>query len=201
MNRIVLASDNACKLVELRALLAGIAYEIVNQSELQVSPADETGLTFIENALLKARHAAASTGFAAIADDSGLEVAALGGAPGVRSARYAGPHATDAANNAKLLAALAGECEAERGARFVCVAVFLRHAEDPVPIISTGAWQGRILDAPRGVCGFGYDPLFYVPDHDCASAELPPAVKNRISHRGRALRRLARMLKRTAYPK
>jgi XTP/dITP diphosphohydrolase len=201
MRQIVLASNNTAKLKELRALLVGLPFEIVNQAELGVPVADETGLTFVENAILKARHATAHTGLSAIADDSGLEVGALNGTPGVFSARYAGPDASDAANNAKLLAALADVPETERSARFVCAAVFLRHAADPVPIICMGAWPGRILREPRGAGGFGYDPIFYVPTQDRAAAELPAAVKNRISHRGRALRRLARVVQRTLSPR
>lgn len=196
MQRIVLASNNAAKLEELRALLKGLPLEIVTQSELRLSSVEETGHTFVENAILKARHAAALSGLAAIADDSGLEVDELNGAPGVFSARYAGTDAIDAANNRKLLAALECIPETRRGACFQCVVVYLRHELDPTPLICAGVWRGRILRAPRGVNGFGYDPLFYVPTHHCAAAELPPAIKNRISHRARALRRLARVLKR-----
>ncbi|MDQ3796784.1 MAG: RdgB/HAM1 family non-canonical purine NTP pyrophosphatase [Pseudomonadota bacterium] len=196
MQRIVLASNNAAKAEELRALLVGLPLEIITQAELQMPSVEETAQTFVENAILKARHAATFSGQAAIADDSGLEVDALSSAPGVFSARYAGTDATDAANNSKLLTALRGVPEKQRNARFQCVVVYLRHALDPMPLICTGTWHGRILYAPRGTNGFGYDPLFYVPSHRCASAELPPAIKNRISHRARALRRLTRLLKR-----
>jgi len=194
VKRIVLASNNGSKLRELSALLEDLPFELVNQSEFGVPAVEETGLTFVENAILKARHAAAHTGLAAIADDSGLEVDALDGAPGVYSARYAGANASDADNNTKLLAALENVPDERRGARFRCAGVYLRHALDPAPIIGEGAWEGGILHIPRGTNGFGYDPLFYDPIHDCALAELPPAVKNRGSHRGRALRRLARLL-------
>ncbi len=196
MQRIVLASNNAAKAQELRALLVGLPLDIITQAELQMPSVEETAQTFVENAILKARHAATFSGQAAIADDSGLEVDALSSAPGVVSARYAGTDATDAANNSKLLTALRGVPERQRNARFQCVVVYLRHALDPMPLICTGTWHGRILYAPRGTNGFGYDPLFYVPSHRCASAELPPAIKNRISHRARALRQLTRLLKR-----
>jgi XTP/dITP diphosphohydrolase len=195
MQRIVLASNNAAKAEELRALLVGLPLEIITQAELQMPSVEETAQTFVENAILKARHAATFSGQAAIADDSGLEVDALSSAPGVFSARYAGTDATDAANNSKLLTALRGVPEKQRNARFQCVVVYLRHALDPMPLICTGTWHGRILYAPRGTNGFGYDPLFYVPSHRRASAELPSAIKNRISHRARALRRLTRLLK------
>jgi XTP/dITP diphosphohydrolase len=159
-----------------------------------VPDAEETGLTFVENALLKARNAAAHTGLAAIADDSGIEVDALHGAPGIYSARYAGAGASDQANLEKLLAVLRDVPEAARTARFQCLLVYLRHADDPTPLICQGTWEGRILDAPRGENGFGYDPVFYVPTHDCTSAELPPEVKNALSHRGQALRKLVAAL-------
>lgn len=194
MSRVVLATGNPGKVRELAALLADSGLEIVPQTELNVGDAEETGLTFIENALLKARHAARATGLPAIADDSGLAVDALGGAPGIYSARYAGTGGDDAANNRKLLEALAGLPPEQRTARFHCVMVYLRHADDPVPIVCHGQWPGRILEAPRGVNGFGYDPLFLVPETDCASAELDAATKNRLSHRGRALRLLVERL-------
>lgn len=187
MTTIVLASRNTKKLAEMQALLAPLDLRVRLVSEFTDEAADETAPSFIENALLKARHAARVSGLPAIADDSGLEVAALNGAPGVQSARYAGVHGDDDANNRKLLQALEGIPESERGARFVCALAFLRHADDPVPVIALGVWPGRILEAPRGVNGFGYDPLFWVPDQDCSSAELEPALKNRISHRGRAV--------------
>lgn len=196
MERIVLASNNAAKLEELRAILGKFPFEIINQTECQVPSAEETGWTFVENAILKARNAAMHSGLPAIADDSGLNVDALAGAPGVRSARYAGPYATDARNNAKLLTALKRVPAIDRGARFQCVVVYLRHAQDAAPLICGGTWRGRILRVARGDSGFGYDPLFLVPDRECTAAELPSSVKNRISHRARALRRLARVLRR-----
>jgi XTP/dITP diphosphohydrolase len=194
--RIVLASNNAAKLEELRAILGKLSFEIIDQSECRTPNADETGWTFIENAILKARNAALYCGLPAIADDSGLEVDALDGAPGIFSARYAGAGATDADNNAKLLAALHGVPEHKRGAQFQCVVVYLRHARDPGPLICSGIWRGSILREARGDSGFGYDPIFYVSSHGCAAAELPPSVKNKISHRGRALRRLVGHLRR-----
>ena len=197
MNRILLASNNPGKVREVAAILADHdvgQFEILPQSAYAIPEADETGLTFVENAILKARNAARHAGLPAIADDSGLAVDALGGAPGVISARYAGPGADDAANNAKLLEALRDVPDDQLSARFLCVMVYLRHAEDPCPLIAQGAWEGVILREPRGNGGFGYDPLFYVPDQGRASAELPPEVKNRLSHRGQALRALAAML-------
>lgn len=185
--RIVLASGNRGKIAEINALLQALDLEVIPQSAFTISEAEETGLSFVENALLKARHAASLTGLPALADDSGLEVDALNGAPGIRSSRFAGPDASDRDNVDKLLAALAQVPESGRRARFHCVLVLMRHAEDPVPLICQASWEGRILFTPRGSQGFGYDPVFYVPDQDCASAELPAAVKNRISHRGQAL--------------
>ncbi len=192
--RVVLASGNRGKLAEIRALLADTGIELVPQSHWQVPDADETGTTFVENAIIKARHAAARTGLPAIADDSGLEVDALDGAPGVRSARFAGPGADDAANNRLLLERLAGRPAAERGARFRCVMVFLPAADSPAPLIREATWEGRIAEAPRGDQGFGYDPLFLPHGGDGSAAELPPEVKNRLSHRGQALRALVRAL-------
>ena len=190
--RIVLASGNVGKLQELQQVLGTERAELVPQLALQVGEVAETGLSFVENALIKARHASRITGLPALADDSGIEVDALQGRPGIYSARFAGVSGADAdrANNDKLLAELASVPEDQRGARFQCVIVYLRHAEDPMPLICSGTWEGRILFAPRGEQGFGYDPLFYVPTHHCASAELPPAVKNELSHRGQALRKL-----------
>lgn len=192
--RIVLASNNAGKVREINQLLAEQGITVVPQKEYEIPEADETGLTFVENAILKARNAAAHSGCAAIADDSGLEVDALRGAPGIYSARYAGPGCADADNNQKLLEALQGVPEAERTARFQCVVVYMRHAEDPTPIICQGTWEGRILEAPQGENGFGYDPVFLVPEEGCSSAELPPEVKNRLSHRGQALGKLVAAL-------
>ena len=187
---IVLASSNAGKLREFNQLLGGLQLEVVPQSQFNMADADETGLTFVENAILKARHAAQHTGLPALADDSGLEVDALQGAPGIYSARYAGPVASDAANLEKLLGALKDVPEQNRGARFQCVLVYLRHALDPTPLICQGSWEGRILREPRGANGFGYDPVFYVPTHSLSSAELSPEIKNSLSHRGQALRQL-----------
>lgn len=196
---IVLASGNNGKLAEFRQLLAGTGLEIVAQSALGVPEAEETGLSFVENAILKARNAARHTGLAAIADDSGLEVDALRGAPGIYSARFAGVSGggADAANNRKLLDELAGLTAAARSARFRCVLVYMRHAADPSPLICQGSWEGLILDAPRGANGFGYDPLFYVPALDASAAELAADIKNRVSHRGQAMAALLAELRRT----
>jgi len=188
--RVVLASGNAGKVREFNQLLAGAHIEVVPQSSFGVPEAEETGLTFVENAILKARNAARHTGLPAVADDSGIEADALNGAPGIYSARYAGPGASDEENLYKLLAALEGLPDERRGARFQCVIAYLRHAEDPTPLICQGTWEGRILAAPRGANGFGYDPVFYVPDEGVSSAELAPETKNRLSHRGQALRKL-----------
>lgn len=185
--RLVLASGNAGKVIELEQLLAGSGVQLVPQTALGVSDADETGLTFVENALIKARHAARITGLPALADDSGICVDALGGAPGLYAARYAGTHGDNAANNAKLLHELAGVPTEKRSAYFIAVLVVLRHADDPAPLIAEGRWHGRILEAPRGTGGFGYDPLFLPAGHDLGAAELDPALKNRLSHRGQAL--------------
>ena len=185
--RIVLASSNKGKVKEFSELLAGHDITVVPQSDFGVPDADETGLTFVENAILKARNAAAHTGLPAIADDSGLEVDFLNGAPGIYSARYAGAGGSGA-NNEKLLQALSGVDKALRGARFQCLLVYIRHADDPTPIICQGTWEGRILGTVQGDAGFGYDPLFYVPDEACSAAELAAERKNEISHRGQALR-------------
>jgi len=192
---IVLATGNTGKVREMAALLEPLAVRILPQSEFAVSEAEETGLTFVDNAILKARNACRHTGLPAIADDSGLAVDSLRGAPGIYSSRYAGPAADDRANVEKLLADLADVPEEARGARFICLMVYLRHAEDPTPILCQGSWEGRILRAPRGSGGFGYDPVFHVPGHDCSSAELPPEVKNRLSHRGQALRQVVERLR------
>lgn len=198
MNRtVVLASGNAGKLREINALLAELPYRVVPQSQLGVPDAAETGQSFIENAVLKARNAARHTGLPAIADDSGLEVDALDGAPGVHSARYAGAVATDTANVAKLLAALRGVPPDRRTARFQCVVVYVRNADDPTPLIARGTWEGRIAEAPRGDSGFGYDPVFIVAGMDRTSAELPADEKNALSHRGQALRRLVSGLRKS----
>jgi len=191
--KLVLASGNAGKLAELRELLAGSGIELVAQSELGMGDAEETGQSFIENAILKARHAARASGMPALADDSGLCVDALGGAPGLHSARYAGVHGDNAGNNAKLLRELDGVPDAKRTAHFTCVLALLRSADDPDPIITVGRWPGRVLATPRGEHGFGYDPVFLPDDGGgLGSAELEPALKNRISHRGQALAALRR---------
>jgi len=187
---IVLASSNAGKVREFNQLLGDLQLEVVPQSQFNVADADETGLTFVENAILKARNAAQHTGLPALADDSGLEVDALHGAPGIYSARYAGPNASDTENLEKLLGMLKDVPGEKRGARFQCVLVYLRHALDPTPLICQGTWEGRILTAPRGTSGFGYDPVFFVPTHACSAAELPAETKNALSHRGQALRQL-----------
>lgn len=194
MRKIVLATANPGKLRELQAVLAGLDFEIVPQSAFGVPEVEETGLTFIENALLKARNAALYTGLPALADDSGLAVDALGGVPGIYSARYAGAGAGDRANIGKLLAELEGVPAERRTARFVCVLALLHHPADPTPLICQGSWEGTILTEPRGEGGFGYDPIFFVPGEQRTVAELEPAVKNQISHRGQALVLLRRYL-------
>jgi XTP/dITP diphosphohydrolase len=191
---LVLASGNAGKLRELTAMLEPLGWAVRPQSEWQLEEAVEDGLSFIENALIKARHAAAFTGLPALGDDSGLAVDALDGAPGIYSARYAGVGAGDEANNRKLLQALAEVPELERGAHFYCAMACVRHPNDPAPLLAIGRWDGRILEAPVGTGGFGYDPLFWVAEESCSSAELPPEVKNRLSHRGKALQIMAAQL-------
>lgn len=190
----VLASRNAKKLAEMTTLLAPLGLRLRLVSEFTDEAAEEPAPSFVENALLKARHAARVSGLPAIADDSGIEVDALHGRPGVHSARYAGEPASDERNNRKLLQELSGVAEADRGARFVCVMVGLRHADDPVPLIAQGIWRGRILASPRGAQGFGYDPLFFVPELGCSSAELPAEQKNRFSHRAQAAQMLLGLL-------
>ncbi len=190
----VLASGNAGKLVEIREVLADSPVELVAQDELGIGDAEETGATFVENAILKARHAARISGLPALGDDSGLCVDALAGAPGLLSARYAGEHGNSAANIAKLLDALKDVQEAARSAHFFCIIVLLRHPDDPAPLIAEGRWQGRILEAPRGHGGFGYDPIFFDPSRNASAAELEATMKNRISHRGQALARLRELL-------
>lgn len=182
--KVVVASGNAGKVAELSRTLAPLSLELITQNSLGVPEVAETGATFVENALIKARNASRHTGLPAIADDSGLEVSALQGSPGVHSARYSGEG--DAGNNAKLLRALAAVDDPARHARFYCALVLLRHADDPTPVIALGSWHGRILRERRGDGGFGYDPLFWVDSHQCSAAELPQDEKNRISHRGRA---------------
>lgn len=185
--RIVLASSNAGKLAELRGLFADSGIELIAQSQLCIDDADETGLAFIENAILKARHAAHGSGLPALGDDSGLCVDALQGAPGLYSARYAGAHGDATANVQKLLREMEGVSDEYRGAHFICVLALLRFADDPAPLIAQGHWHGRILHLPRGERGFGYDPVFLPAGYTQSAAELESALKNRISHRGRAL--------------
>ncbi|HEU5338872.1 MAG TPA: RdgB/HAM1 family non-canonical purine NTP pyrophosphatase [Sulfuricaulis sp.] len=191
---VVLASSNPGKLREINQILTSLALTVVPQSDYNVPDADETGLTFVENALLKARNATRHSGLPAIADDSGIEVDYLNGAPGIYSARYAGKNANDAQNLEKLLANLKGIPDPERTARFQCLMVYLRHEFDPTPVICQGTWEGKILLEPRGKNGFGYDPVFFVPTHKCSSAELPAEEKNKLSHRGQALRKLVKEL-------
>jgi len=190
--KLVLASNNAKKLKELAGILGPLGWELIPQAELGVPEAEEPHVTFLENALAKARHAARLTGLPALADDSGLCVAALGGAPGVYSARYAGEPKSDARNNEKLLTELAGQTD--RRAHYVAVIVFVRHADDPQPIVAEGEWHGEILAAPQGEGGFGYDPLFWIADLKCTVAEVPAEEKNRRSHRGQALAQLTHRL-------
>lgn len=188
MDKLVLASGNAGKLKELSSLLAPLGIEVLPQSAFNVSEAEEPHPSFVENAIAKARHAARATGLPALADDSGLCVDVLGGAPGVLSARFAGEPKSDARNNALLLERLAGE--PNRHARFYCALALVRHADDPQPIIACGEWRGEILETPRGQGGFGYDPLFLVPDLDQTAAEIDHELKNVLSHRGKAMRQL-----------
>ena len=188
LSRLVLASGNAGKLREFRRLLAPLGIDVIAQAELGIEEADEPHASFVENAIAKARHASAHANLPALADDSGICVRALGGAPGVLSARYAGEPKSDARNNAKLIAALAAV--ADRRAHYACVLALMRHAEDPEPVITEGAWHGTIIDAPRGTGGFGYDPLFLDVDTGLTGAELPLERKNELSHRGKAIRAL-----------
>lgn len=194
MEKVVLATGNKKKVEELNALLAGMDYTVVPQSEFNVESVPETGTTFVENAIIKARHAARITGLPAIADDSGIEVDALLGRPGVYSARYAGEDASDQDNLEKLLEEMNGVPAVLRTARYWCVLVYMRHADDPTPIICQASWEGTLATEPAGENGFGYDPIFNVPDLDCTAAELDPATKNSLSHRGKALAQLAKAL-------
>lgn len=196
---LVIASGNAGKLRELQALLQPSGWTIHAQSEWSIEEAEETGLSFVENALIKARHAARLCGLPALGDDSGLVVDALDGAPGIYSARFAGENADDAANNRKLLDELQSVPGELRSAHFYCAMAFVRHPLDPAPLIATASWAGRILSEPRGTGGFGYDPLFWLEEQQCASAELPPDEKNRLSHRGQALAAMVRQLQ-NAFP-
>lgn len=190
MQHIVLATGNKGKVAEMENLLSDFGFSVTAQTELNVDSVPETGTTFIENAIIKARHAAKVTGLPAIADDSGLEVDALRGAPGIYSSRFAGEDGNDQANIEKLLHELKGVPQEERSARFHCVLVYMRHAEDPTPIICHGTWEGRITTEADGKNGFGYDPVFWALDKGCTSAKLAPEVKKQISHRGKALQKL-----------
>ena len=194
LKQIVIASNNRGKLKEIEALFVNQDISIVPQSSFDVPDADETGLSFVENAIIKARHAATCTNLPAIADDSGIEVDVLNGAPGIYSARYAGVGASDEDNLNLLLENIRQTGAKEAIARFQCVMVYLRHKNDSTPLIAQGTWQGHIVDEPRGDNGFGYDPIFYVPEHNCTSAELRPEIKNCISHRGQALQLLLKEL-------
>jgi XTP/dITP diphosphohydrolase len=193
--KIVLATGNAGKLHEMRALLAGLSIDVVTQSEYNTPDAIENGLTFVENAIIKARNASAHCRLPALADDSGLEVDALNGAPGIFSARYSGEHGNHNDNNARLLRELEGLEWVRRGARFRCVMTFVRHPKDPSPIIAEGCWEGRILESADGRNGFGYDPLFFAPECGCSAAALTADEKNALSHRGKALRSMLEKLK------
>ena len=194
MNKIVLASSNQGKLREFKQILSAKNFELIPQSTFNFVDADETGLSFVENAIIKARHASELTGLPSLADDSGIEVDALQGRPGIYSARYAQVQGLsvdqDKENNKKLLLELADIPEPLRTTRFQCVIVFMRHPQDPTPLICQGSWEGQILSEEAGVNGFGYDPLFFVPSHNCTSAELSKEIKNNLSHRGKALREL-----------
>lgn len=192
---LVLASGNPGKLRELTAMLSPQGWTVRPQSDWDIPEALEDGLSFIENALIKARHASHLTGYPALGDDSGLAVDALDGAPGIYSARYAGPGCSDGDNNQKLINALQGVAEGDRGAHFYCAMGLVRHAADPAPLVSIGRWDGQILCQPSGAGGFGYDPLFWVPGENCSSAELPAEIKNRLSHRGQALAVMAELMR------
>ncbi len=194
MKKLVLATSNRGKVAEMQPLLSDIGFTIITQAELGVSDAIEDGHTFVENALIKARHASAITGLPAIADDSGLIIDALNGSPGLISAHYAGVHGDADGNIKKVLAEMLDVPRVDRTARFYSLIVMLKHAHDPQPLIAEGIWEGEILELPRGSNGFGYDPIFFVPDQQCSAAELPADIKNIISHRGRALLKLRELL-------
>jgi len=194
MSKIVLASNNKGKVREINQILAELDVNVLPQSEFNIEEVEETGLSFVENALLKARNASEHSGLPAIADDSGIEVDALNGEPGIYSARYAGVGASDEDNLQKLLQALQDVPEQKRTARFQCLMVYMRHAKDPTPLICQGSWEGIITLEPQGENGFGYDPVFFVPEHNCSSAQLSAEVKNSLSHRGQALRLLVKQL-------
>lgn len=195
MQKIVLATSNKGKVAELSKMLAGRNIEIIPQTALGVTDAEETGLTFVENAIIKARHAALCSGLPAIADDSGLAVDALGGAPGIYSARYAGEGATDKLNIDRLLANMQSVPVAQRSAQFHCVLVYMRHAEDPTPLICHGIWHGEIATSAQGEHGFGYDPVFWLSNENCSAAQLKPEQKQQLSHRGQALKTLLQLLR------
>jgi len=194
MKSLVLASNNAGKVREFNTLLSDLGFEVFPQSHFNIASVEETGLTFVENAILKARAACQATHLPALADDSGIEIDALNGAPGIYSARFAGDNATDEQNNLLLLEKLKETPDEKRTARYQCILVYMRHDLDPTPLICQGSWEGRILFESRGNNGFGYDPLFYVPEYNCSSAELSPEIKNTLSHRGKALRLLHEQL-------
>jgi XTP/dITP diphosphohydrolase len=194
-SKIILASNNKGKLREFNDMFANADINIIPQGEFNVEDAIEDGLSFVENAIIKARHACKKTNLPAIADDSGLEIDVLNGAPGIYSARYSGEHGNDRAHNQLVLDQLTGLEQSKRTARFQCVLAFMRHAEDPAPLICQASWEGLILEAERGSNGFGYDPLFWISGHECSSAELPKEVKNGLSHRGKALQLLLTALK------
>ncbi|MCX4026684.1 RdgB/HAM1 family non-canonical purine NTP pyrophosphatase [Endozoicomonas sp. SM1973] len=197
IQQVVLASNNLGKLNEFQHLLGGLNFKMLPQKQFGIQSVAETGLTFVENAILKARHASSIARLPALADDSGLEVDALNGAPGIYSARFAGEAASDADNNQKLLQLLEGKSPSERTARFHCVLVYLKHPADPTPLICHGTWEGIILEEVRGDNGFGYDPLFFVPSEHCTSAELPSNLKNKLSHRAQAMQKLLTKLKKS----
>lgn len=202
MKKIVLASNNKKKIAELQSILSGFSIEVIPQNEFDIPEAIEDGLSFVENAIIKARNACLHSGLPAIADDSGLSVDVLDGAPGIYSARYAQEkntpgNSSDEDNNKKLLENLQGL--ENRSAAFHCVMAFMRHAEDPVPLVCHGSWRGEILEQPRGENGFGYDPLFYLPEKQCTSAQLPAEIKNSISHRGKAIALLASQLEKHVF--
>ncbi|HAY45570.1 MAG TPA: non-canonical purine NTP pyrophosphatase, RdgB/HAM1 family [Gammaproteobacteria bacterium] len=192
--KLVLATGNAGKVQEMDSVLADLGFEVISQRDLNVEDAIEDGLSFVENSLIKSRHASRITGLPAVADDSGISVDALNGAPGIYSARYAGDSCDDQANNDLLLENMRNVAETDRGTQFVCVLSYVRHAEDPMPLIAQGVWHGSLLFEERGTEGFGYDPLFWVPTHKLASAELEPNVKRQISHRAKALELLCQQL-------
>lgn len=192
--KIVIATENKDKLEEIQSFLTGLPLELISQSEFNIKPVEETGLSFIENAILKARHCAKHTELPSIADDSGLAVEALGGAPGIYSARYAGPKANAKDNMDKLLNSISSLEGEDRRAKFYCVIAFVRHFNDPVPVICQAQWEGKILKSPVGDGGFGYDPVFFIPNLNCTAAELAPEQKNQISHRAKALSEFCKQL-------